>query len=110
MTSEELLSLATTILDDMKAIDVTVLNVIGVTPITDYMIICTANSTRHAKAIAGELVEKSKKAGMQPLGVEGENDAEWILVDLNDVLVHIMLAKTRDFYQLEKLWFERSAS
>lgn len=104
MTSEELLSLTTNILDDMKAMDIVVLNVTNLTSITDYMIICSGNSTRHVKAIARELLEKIKHTGIRPLGIEGESDAEWVLVDLADIIVHIMLPKSRDFYNLEKLW------
>jgi len=104
MTSEDLLKLTETTLDDMKAMEVVTLNVKDITSIADYMVICSGNSTRHVKAIARELVNQVKQSGIRPLGVEGEQEAEWVLVDLADIVVHIMLPKTRDFYNLEKLW------
>ena len=73
-------------------------------PLTDLFVIASGNSTRHVKSMAENLVMKSKAAGCQPLGVEGEREAEWVLVDLNDVIVHLMLPRTRAFYILEKLW------
>jgi len=93
-----------TVLADLKAVDVQVLDVRGLTAIADYMIIAGATSDRHARALAGRVVERAKALGVRPLGVEGEREGEWILVDLQDVIVHVMLARTRDFYQLERLW------
>ncbi len=92
-------------LEDLKAQDIKVLDVRSLTDITDYMVIATATSNRHAKALAGKTVEAAKIAGVKPLSREGEPDAEWILVDLDDVLVHIMQADAREFYALEKLWY-----
>ncbi len=91
-------------LEDLKAIDITFLNVSELTPITDEMIFCSGTSNRHVKAIAENLIEEAKHNGMQPLGVSGKEDAEWVLVDLADVVVHIMLPEAREYYQLEKLW------
>ncbi len=104
MTSEQLRDLALAALDDLKAKDVQVLDVRKLTSITDYMIIASGTSSRHVKATADNVVEKAKHAGCPPLGVEGEREAEWILVDLADVVVHVMQPDARAFYQLEKLW------
>lgn len=91
-------------LDEMKAVNVKVLAVNKLTDITDTMIIASGNSDRHVRSIADRVVEHAKKAGFRPTGVEGERDGEWVLVDLQDVIVHIMLPKVREFYRLESLW------
>lgn len=91
-------------LDEMKAVNVRVLPVNKLTDITDTMIIASGNSDRHVRSIADRVVEHAKKAGFRPMGVEGERDGEWVLVDLQDVIVHIMLPKVREFYRLESLW------
>ena len=91
-------------LDELKAKDIQVLDVRGKTSVTDFMVIASGTSNRQVRALAGRVVEKVKKAGDKPLGIEGESEAEWVLVDLGDVVVHVMQPKTRDFYQLEKLW------
>lgn len=91
-------------LDEMKAVNVKVLNVHQLTDITDTMIIASGNSDRHVRSIADRVVEYAKKAGFRPMGVEGERDGEWVLVDLQDVIVHIMLPRVREFYRLESLW------
>lgn len=104
MQTEELRDLVLKTLEEMKALDVRVLDVRGRTSITDIMIIASGTSTRHVKAVAETVAFKAKEAGEPPLGTEGVNDGEWALVDLNGVVVHVMQPKVRDFYQLERLW------
>lgn len=91
-------------LDDVKAKNVTILNVTDLTDVTDRIVIADGTSTRHVKALADHVAESAKKAGFRPLGVEGERDAEWILIDLGLVVVHVMLPQARQFYDLESLW------
>ncbi len=91
-------------LDDLKAQDVTVLDVQGLSDVMDTLIIATGTSNRHVKSLAGNVIEETKKSGFPPLGVEGLNQGEWALVDFGDIVVHVMLQATRDFYELEKLW------
>ena len=91
-------------LDEMKAVNVRVLDVHKLTDIADTMIIASGNSDRHVRSIADRIVEHAKKGGYRPMGVEGERDGEWVLVDLQDVIVHIMLPRVREFYRLENLW------
>lgn len=94
----------TTALDDMKAVNVRVLDVRGLTDIADTMVIASGNSDRHVRSIAERVVQKAKAVGFRPLGTEGARDGEWVLVDLQDVLVHVMLPRVREFYGLERLW------
>jgi ribosome-associated protein len=94
----------TTALDDMKAVNVRVLDVRGMTDIADVMVIASGTSDRHVRSIAERVVEKAKAAGYRPLGTEGARDGEWVLVDLQDVIVHVMLPRVREFYSLERLW------
>ena len=94
----------TTALDDMKAVNVRVLDVRGLTDIADTMVIASGNSDRHVRSIAERVVEKAKAAGFRPLGTEGARDGEWVLVDLQDIVVHVMLPRVREFYGLESLW------
>lgn len=90
--------------DDMKAENITTLNVQGKSSVTDYMIICTGTSKRHVASIADNVAREAKTAGIEPLGVDGEQEGEWVVVDMGSVMVHIMQEASRDLYQLEKLW------
>jgi ribosome-associated protein len=94
----------TTALEDMKAVNVRVLDVRGLTDIADTMVIASGNSDRHVRSIAERVVEKAKEAGFRPIGTEGARDGEWVLVDLQDLIVHVMLPRVREFYGLERLW------
>lgn len=91
-------------LEDLKAKDIVILDVKPLTSVADLMIVASGTSNRHVKSIADRVRERVKDAGVMPLGVEGEEAAEWVLVDLGDIIVHIMLPDTRRFYDLEKLW------
>lgn len=104
MELEYLIQLVVQTLEDNKANDIQELDVTSLTDITDYLIICSALSTRHVDALKDKVVEAVKAAGERPLSVDGESDSGWVLIDLQDIIVHIMLPETRDFYSLEKLW------
>ncbi|MFW5454000.1 ribosome silencing factor [Thioalkalivibrio sulfidiphilus] len=104
MQTEELTELVIKALEDLKGQDIKAIDVRGKTAITDMMVIASGTSDRHVKALADSVVVKAKEAGVMPLGTEGQGDNEWVLVDLNDVVVHVMLPRVRDFYNLEKLW------
>jgi ribosome-associated protein len=91
-------------LEELKARDVREIDVRGKTGITDYMVIASGTSTRHVKSIADEVMKYAKRIGNPPIGVEGEREAEWVLVDLGDVIVHVMLPRVREIYALERLW------
>jgi ribosome-associated protein len=91
-------------LDDMKAVNVKVMDVRGLTDIADVMVVASGNSDRHVRSIADRVIEKAREAGIRPLGVEGAREGEWVLVDLHDVVVHVMLPRVREFYSLERMW------
>jgi ribosome-associated protein len=104
MNSEQLSDLVVNALEELKAKDIVKLDVRNLTTVTDYMIVASGTSNRHVKALADAVAEKSRLAGHKAAGVEGEEGGEWVLLDLQDTLVHVMLPRVRDFYNLEKLW------
>ena len=101
---EVLLKTVHAAVEDLKAKDVVEIDVRGKSSVCDYMVVASGTSTRHVKSIADEVVRFAKKLDVMPLGVEGEREAEWVLVDLGDVVVHVMLPRVREFYALERLW------
>jgi ribosome-associated protein len=101
---EKLLDSVRAAVAELKAKDVVEIDVRGKSSVTDFMVVASGTSTRHVKSIADEVVRFAKKLDVQPLGVEGEREAEWVLVDLGDVVVHVMLPRVREFYALERLW------
>jgi ribosome-associated protein len=110
MNSEQLSDLVVAALEDVKAQDIVRLDVKGLTSVTDYMIVASGTSSRHVKALAEAVADKSREAGHRPAGIEGEAGGEWVLLDLHDTLVHVMLPRVREFYNLEKLWSLRPES
>jgi ribosome-associated protein len=104
MNSEQLSELVIDALDDIKAINIVKLDVRDMTTVTDFMIVASGTSSRHVQALVDNVAEKSRAAGHRPIGIEGEAGGEWVLLDLQDALVHVMLPKVREFYNLEKLW------
>lgn len=109
MQIETLKTLAIDALEELKARDITHLDVAKLTDVTDLMIIASGTSTRHVAALAQNLVEKAKEQGLQLRGVEGGANADWVLVDLGDVVVHVMLPEARTLYDLERLWADLPA-
>lgn len=109
MQSEQLLKLVIDALEDRKGVDIHAIDMKGKSNITDVMVIASGTSSRHVKSLAENVVEEAKKQGCRPLGVEGEQQGEWVLVDLGDVVVHVMQPQVRDFYGLERLWSVEAA-
>ena len=104
MESEALKALVIDALDDIKGQDIVALDVQKQTDIADHMVVASGNTSRQIKALVDNVLQKAKAEGVQVLGVEGEESGEWILVDLADVIVHVMLPAVREFYDLERLW------
>lgn len=104
MHSDELKQLVVEAIEDVKGNDITCLSVAGQTSVTDHMVIACGTSNRHVKSLADNVVDHCKKSGVRPLGIEGEDKSDWVLVDLGDVVVHLMMPATRQFYDLERLW------
>lgn len=104
MKSEQVIDLAVKALEDMKGVDLTVIDIVGKSSIADAMIVVTGTSQRHVRSLAEAVRLQAKEAGHPPLGVEGDDTSDWVLVDLGDVIVHVMTDEKREFYSLEKLW------
>ena len=104
MPIEDLLTVISSALTDMKGKDLVQLDVRGLSNVTDCMVIATGTSNRHVKSLADEVSFKAKQNGVLPLGIEGEMSGDWVLSDLGDVVVHVMQAEAREFYDLERLW------
>ncbi len=102
--ADRLRSLVLAALDDLKARDIREIDVRDKSSVTDLLVVASGTSSRHVKSIADEVVRQAKHAGLPPIGVEGQREAEWVLVDLGDIVVHVMLPRTREFYGLERLW------
>jgi ribosome-associated protein len=106
MLAEQLQRIIMDALQEFKALDITSIKVSHLTSITDYMIICSGSSNRHVSSLANNVIERAKENGVLALGVEGQEQGEWALIDLADVVIHVMQPKVREFYALEKLWLE----
>lgn len=103
-TTDKLRDLVISALEDLKAIDIHTIDVSGQNPLTDLFVVASGTSSRHVKSMADKVVLRAREFGLKPLGVEGYRQGDWVLVDLNDVIVHLMLPQARAFYNLEKLW------
>ncbi len=110
MQTEQTIALVQNALEDMKAKEIVVLDVQGRSTVTDYMIIASGTSRRHVLSVAEEVVIQVKQAGLMPLGTEGQEAGDWVLVDLGDVVVHVMMPDARSFYDLERLWGVEAAA
>lgn len=106
-TIEELQQLIIQALEDLKAVNIKHLDVEGVAGFTDRMVFASGTSSRHVKSIAQSVQDAAKKAGITPLGMEGEDIGDWVLIDLGDIVVHIMIPDTREFYDIERLWAQQ---
>lgn len=104
MQAEQMKQLVVDALEDVKGVDIVALDVRGKTSITDFMVIASGRSDRQVKSLAQSVLDKAKENGLMPLGVEGEREGEWVVVDLGEVVAHIFIPEKRDFYNLEKLW------
>lgn len=104
MQSADLKQVVNVALEDAKAREITWMDVTNLTDITDYMVVASGTSNRHVKAIVDRVIEHVREAGLKPLGVEGLEEGEWVLIDLGDIVVHVMLPRVREFYDLERLW------
>lgn len=104
MNSEQLSELVVEALEEVKGQNIVRLDVSDMTTVTDYMVVASGTSNRHVKALADAVADKAKAAGHRPRGIEGAAGSEWVLLDLGDTLVHVMLPRVREFYNLEKLW------
>ena len=104
MDADALKQLVVDALDDLKAVNTVTLDVTGLTDVMDFLVVTSGTSNRHVKSLASNVCMEAKKQGMRPLGVEGDDVGEWVLVDFGDIVVHVMLPATRDFYDLERLW------
>jgi ribosome-associated protein len=104
MPVQKLLNTVIDAIEDLKGQSLKTLDVRGLTTITDYMVIVSGTSGRHVKSIANNVIDRAAGIGVKPLGIEGTEQGEWILIDLGDVVVHVMQPAVRDFYQLERLW------
>ncbi|MDP4788554.1 MAG: ribosome silencing factor [Haliea sp.] len=110
MQAETLKDLVTEALDELKCVNAVTLDVRALTDVMDYLVIASGTSNRHVKSLADNVCMQAKKEGVRPLGVEGENPGEWVLVDFGDVVVHVMLPATREFYDIERLWVDTRPS
>lgn len=104
MQIDELLTIVQDTLDERKGIDITTIDVQGKSSVTDFMVLATGSSERHVKSLCDYVSENVKEKGFMPLGMEGEAGSDWVLLDLGDVVLHVMTSKAREFYELEKLW------
>jgi ribosome-associated protein len=104
MQTDELLKIVQDTLDERKGINIITIDVQGKTSVTDFMVLATGNSERHVKSLCDYVAVNVKAKGFKPIGMEGETGSEWVLLDLGDVVLHVMTMQTREFYQLEKLW------